>query len=104
MSNPDGNPNMRKGGPSFNPGGRPAKTDALREAERLLAELAPAAVEKLRELMATADEKVQSTIALGIVKATIGELSRVAGPNGEPLGVEATTAELIAFLEHLRAK
>ena len=69
-------------GDGGNPKGRPPKTDAVREAERLLAELSPAAVTKLGELMATADEKIQAQVALGIVKATIGELSRVSNAEG----------------------
>ncbi len=80
-----GNPNWTKGGKSPNPTGRPPKSDAVREAEELLAKLSPTAVAKLEQLMMTADERVQAQVALGIVKATIGELSRVADKDGNPL-------------------
>lgn len=74
-----------KKGDVSNPKGRPPKIDAVREAEQLLAALSPAAVAKLEELMQNADEKIQAQVALGIVKATIGELSRVADKDGNPL-------------------
>jgi hypothetical protein len=76
---------MKKGAPSVNPSGRPPKTDEMREAEEALAKLSPVAVKKLEQLMQTADEKIQAQVALGIVKATIGELSRVSDKDGNPL-------------------
>ncbi len=77
-----GNQTSFKKGDSGNPKGRPPKTEAVREAERLLAELSPKAVAKLGELMDGDDVKIQAQVALGIVKATIGELQRVAGEDG----------------------
>lgn len=74
-----------KKGQSGNPGGRTPKSDELRRAEEMLANLSPLAVEKLKELLETGDTKTQATVALGIVKSTIGELSRVASANGASL-------------------
>lgn len=74
-----------KPGQSGNPSGRPKKSDAQRKAEEMLAALSPLAVAKLEELMNCDDPKIQATVALGIVKATIGELARLADPDGERL-------------------
>ncbi len=94
--NKGGNQTSFKKGDTGNPKGRPPKTDAVREAEELLAKLSPMAVAKLEELMQTADEKIQAQVALGIVKATIGELSRVADKDGNPLaGFASMTKEEI---------
>lgn len=92
-----------KKGQITNPKGRPPKTEAVREAERLLAELSPEAVLKLRELLSCDDLKIQAQVALGIVKATIGELSRVADAQGNPLGVDFTGWTKAEILEVARS-
>ena len=85
MANERGNPNWVKGAASPNPSGRPPKSDEVKRAEEMLAKLAPDAVEELARLMRDGEEKTRTTVALGIVKATIGELSRVASASGGSL-------------------
>ena len=87
-------------GKSGNPSGRPKKTDEVRKAEEMLAKLAPEAVAVLKELLATGEEKTRTTVALGIVKVTIGELSRIAGPAGEGLDAKEgwTKAEVLELV------
>lgn len=77
------------GTPSLNPRGRRTKDDSLREAEEALADLSPAAVRTLGNLLVEGDPKVKATVALGIVKVTIGELQRLASKDGgNPLGID----------------
>lgn len=76
---------MKKGSPSVNPSGRPKDSPRLREAKDAMAELSPKSVKKLEQLLDCGDIKIEAMVALGIVKATIGDLSRQAGPDGEPI-------------------
>ena len=61
----------------------------MREAEEMLRALSPDAVAKLKELLSCGDLKIESTVALGVVKVTIGELQRVANAEGgNVLGID----------------
>jgi len=96
-----GNQTSFKKGDVNNPKGRPPKTDDVRRGEEALAKLCPRAVEVLAELIESGEEKTRSTIALGVVKMTIGELQRVAGKDGENLlGIDFSgwTAEQVLAL------
>lgn len=90
-----------KGSASLNPLGARTKDESIRYAEELLSELSPQAVKKLGELLETADPKTQATVALGVVKVTIGELQRVAAKDGgNPLGIDLskwTPEQLLAL-------
>ncbi len=98
MANPDGNPNMRKGAPSVNPSGRPAKTDAERAGEMYLRERTEEAAERLCQLQKSSDEKIALGATIAHLKITLGTLERKAGANGEdPVDpLEGWTAEKLA--------
>src|SRR5574343_314520 len=69
-----------KPGQSGNPGGRPAITDAVREAMEALKKATPGAVARLVELMASDDERVAHAAAKTIVdKAVPDKLDGEAG-------------------------
>lgn len=69
MANPLGIGGPKKG-QSLNPGGRPAKTAAIRKAEKMLRKGAPRAVERLLQLCESEDEKV----AVAAIKVALGKV------------------------------
>lgn len=66
-------------GKSGNPSGRPAVSPAMRKARTALEDKAtPRAVEVAIELLDCDDDKVRATVALGLIKAGLGEHTRAA--------------------------
>lgn len=99
------NPNMKKGAPSVNPSGRPPDSPSIRRGKKALAKLCPKAVKVLGELLETGNEKTRATVGLGVVKATIGELSRVGAEGGGdlvPALQGATIEQLMEMLSKLK--
>ena len=65
-----------KPGESGNRNGRPALTPELRAAREALGKITPKAVKTLYDLLDCEDDSVRSRVALGIIKATLGEVVR----------------------------
>ena len=73
-----GRPGTFRKGQSGNPGGKPAKTDAQREADEILRAGSPLAARKLLELCANEDNELALKAATALLKMTNGDLVRAA--------------------------
>ena len=93
-----------KGGPSPNPGGRPAKTDEQRAAEEYLRDKSLFAAQKLVALQDSGDEKIALGAIIAHLKMTIGEVKRSDGKGGPDPYESLTTDELRAIARAQLAK
>ena len=94
-------------GKSGNPSGRPAVSPAMRKARTALEDKAtPRAVEVAIELLDCDDDKVRATVALGLIKAGLGEHTRAAvDDDGKTVGavdVESVADRARALIEARR--
>lgn len=74
-----------RAGTSGNPGGRPKDEQGVRELAR---KLGPAAIRKLEQLMASADERVALAASNAILDRGFGKASSYDGAADDPLTVE----------------
>ncbi len=86
-----------KGGPSPNPGGRPAVPKELREQ---FARLAPQAIEVLRQSLDSPDEKIRLAAAQALLDRALGrphqsQSVEVTEANQKVEGVQAGLAEMV---------
>lgn len=73
-------------GQSANPGGRPKKTDEMREAEALARKNSPAAIRRLVALMESKDPNAAIKAANSILDRAFGRPAQaITGPDGDPL-------------------
>lgn len=76
-------------GTSGNPGGRPKKTAAERDAERYLRARTIGSAKRLVELTKHANKKLALRAIIAHLRITVGNLERIA-PGGDPLDPRAT--------------
>ncbi len=82
------------GQPSPNPGGRPKKTEAEYEAERIAKERSPRAVSRLCEILESEDEKAAIMAANSILDRALGKPTQAITAEVDMKG-DAATPELV---------
>jgi len=90
-----GDRNPFPAGTSANPGGRPKKTPAMREAEELARERSPDAMRRLVSIATESeDEHAAIKAANAILDRALGKPRvEVSGPDGDPLAVQLVGSE-----------